>query len=93
MRGARSAQRLTRKEWDSAFGEYDAVTDIVSIFADQLVEAYPEAKVVILQRGYEKWWASFEPQVLDATFHPLAQSLLSLFMAIIGSRGMNESNA
>jgi len=86
--GARPAQRFKREDWDSIFGEYDAVTDVAAIFADQLVEAYPEAKVVIVQRDYEKWWASFQPQVLDGLVHSLVAPLLSLLMVIIGERGV-----
>ncbi|KAE9366224.1 hypothetical protein N431DRAFT_517354 [Stipitochalara longipes BDJ] len=85
--GAWPAQLFKLEDWDSIFGEYDVVTDIAAIFADQLVEAYPEAKVVIVQRDYDKRWASFQSQVLGALVHPLTQPIISLIMAINGGMG------
>lgn len=37
----------------------------ISPFALQLIDAYPEAKVVIIQREFEAWWPSFKTEVLD----------------------------
>lgn len=34
---------FTRAEWDEAFGEYGAVTDIASFYAMSLLHAYPDA--------------------------------------------------
>jgi len=75
--GAWPAQRFKREDWDSVFGEYDVVTDAGVTLADQLVEAYPKARVGIVQRDYDKWWASFQVQVLDTLMHPFAQPILS----------------
>ncbi|UKZ77552.1 hypothetical protein TrVFT333_005275 [Trichoderma virens FT-333] len=43
----------TRSDWDRLFGECDAVTDIGSFFSLQLLEAYPDAKVVLVERDYD----------------------------------------
>jgi len=86
--GTRPAQRFKREDWDFVFGEYDVVTDAGATFAHQLVEAYPEARVVIVQRDYDKWWASFQVQVLDTLMHPLAQPILSFLMTIHGGRAV-----
>ncbi|PMD59822.1 uncharacterized protein K444DRAFT_722581, partial [Hyaloscypha bicolor E] len=45
---ARPAQGLKREDWDAVFSEYDVATDVVAISTDQLVEAYPDAKVVLI---------------------------------------------
>ncbi|KAJ5639331.1 uncharacterized protein N7484_007193 [Penicillium longicatenatum] len=61
-----SRQPFTRTDWDALWGtKYDAATDLASPFALQLIEAYPEAKVVIIQRDFEAWWPSFKTEVLD----------------------------
>lgn len=39
-RRRRRGARFTRAEWDAVFGSYDAVTDVGSLFAEQLVKAY-----------------------------------------------------
>jgi hypothetical protein len=58
----------TRKDWDAIWGSYDVVTDISSAFTPQLVEAYPEAKVVIVERNVDTWWPSFKAACLDGSF-------------------------
>jgi hypothetical protein len=79
--------KFKREDWDSLFGEYDVVTDVGSVFADQLIEAYPEAKVVLVQRDFEPWWESFQVQVLDGLFSPATMPLLTLITYITGQRG------
>ncbi len=56
----------TRADWDALWGQhYDVVTDISSPFTREMIEAYPEAKVVVVQRDFDKWWPSFEEVVLN----------------------------
>ncbi|KAF2472702.1 uncharacterized protein BDR25DRAFT_333069 [Lindgomyces ingoldianus] len=53
-----------RKEFDKLLGDYDAVTDIPStIFAAQLVDAYPDAKVILTVREYEDWERSMQDSI------------------------------
>lgn len=35
----------TRSDWDLVCGKYEVVTDIASLFAKELIKAYPRAKV------------------------------------------------
>lgn len=45
-----------RAEFDKLLANYDAVTDFPSIlYAKQLIEAYPDAKVVLTNREYKSW--------------------------------------
>ncbi|KAM0238983.1 hypothetical protein ACHAP5_008421 [Fusarium lateritium] len=45
-----------REEFDKILGLYDAVVDIPAIcFFEELVAAYPEAKVIVTQRDAESW--------------------------------------
>lgn len=62
---ARPRPPFTRADWNALWGSYDVVTDLASPFAVELVQAYPEAKVVVVQRDFEKWWPSFRDEVLD----------------------------
>ena len=64
--GARPRARFTRADWDKIWGNnYDVVTDLASPFALELIRAYPEAKVVIVEREFESWWPSFQVEILD----------------------------
>ncbi|KAF4338435.1 efflux pump antibiotic resistance [Fusarium beomiforme] len=60
---------FTRGDWQCLWGEYDVATDIASTFVLELIKAYPEAKVVIVQRDFEHWWPSFRSEVLVSVFN------------------------
>lgn len=60
----RGAPPYGREELDKLLAEYDAVTDWpAALFVEQLVEAYPEAKVVLTRRGYESWERSMRESI------------------------------
>ncbi|KAF7537002.1 hypothetical protein G7Z17_g12947 [Cylindrodendrum hubeiense] len=50
---------FTREDWDQLLGGSQAVCDWPAIaFAKELIEAYPEAKVVLTNREVDSWHAS-----------------------------------
>ncbi|KAK9780356.1 putative P-loop containing nucleoside triphosphate hydrolase protein [Seiridium cardinale] len=50
---------FTREDWDKLLGNCQAVCDWPAIaFAKELIEAYPEAKVVLTCRDVDSWHAS-----------------------------------
>ncbi|KAI1412119.1 hypothetical protein F5Y13DRAFT_163657 [Hypoxylon sp. FL1857] len=78
---------FTRADWDEAWGnEYDITTEMASPFADQLIKAYPEAKVVIVQREFEPWWESFRCEMLDPLFSPVGTIVSFIAAHIMGIR-------
>ena len=67
-----------RPEFDKLLADYDAVTDIpTALFVEQLVEAYPEAKVVLTNRPYESWVRSMEDTIWWLYGSKLARFCLS----------------
>lgn len=76
--GSRPRAPLTRADWGDLLSGWDIWTDAASPFVPQLVEAYPEAKVVVVQRDFETWWPSFEAQVVKPQFQPFAPLLFAL---------------
>jgi hypothetical protein len=84
---ARPRPPFARADWDRVFGGYDAITDVGSSFAEQLVEAYPEAKVVVVERNFEKWEKSFESQVLPI-WGPAGVFAYYVVLPIQGNRGI-----
>ncbi|KAI0965536.1 hypothetical protein F4678DRAFT_476536 [Xylaria arbuscula] len=56
---------IPRSVWDDLFGDYQAIDAPGSYFAVELAEAYPNAKVVILNRDSEKWYYSFANTVQE----------------------------
>lgn len=56
-----------RAEWDQLLGHCRAVTDLPCVaFAEELIEAYPDAKVVISlpPKGADKWYESSKKTLL-----------------------------
>ncbi|KAI1264940.1 efflux pump antibiotic resistance protein [Xylariaceae sp. FL1019] len=54
-----------RAEWDNLLADYGAVTDVPAIvFSEELIAAYPEAKVVLVERDIDKWYKSFDENVI-----------------------------
>ncbi|KAJ9144632.1 NAD dependent epimerase/dehydratase [Pleurostoma richardsiae] len=50
---------FTREDWDQLLGNCQAVCDWPAVaFAKELIEAYPEAKVVLTTRDVDPWHAS-----------------------------------
>jgi hypothetical protein len=64
--GAAARAPNTRAEWDAVWGaKYQVVTDLASPFARELIVAYPDAKVVVVQRDFDTWWPSFRSELRD----------------------------
>ncbi|KAK2612764.1 hypothetical protein QQS21_001215 [Conoideocrella luteorostrata] len=56
---AGKGKKWTREDWDKLLGDSQACVDVpAALFTLDLIEAYPEAKVVILNRDPEKWYES-----------------------------------
>ncbi|KAI0965377.1 hypothetical protein F4678DRAFT_476648 [Xylaria arbuscula] len=90
--GATPRQPFTRQDWDSLWGsKYEIVTDMGSPFVHQLVKAYPNANVVVVQRDFDSWWPSFSSQLLDTLFNPLA--IRKVHFGFFGAKNREEIEA
>lgn len=77
--------------WDALFGHYDVVTDVASFFSEQLIAAYPDAKVVLTERNFEKWRPS-----VDGTIFVTFDTWFSVFLRriaepLVGINRMHSS--
>ncbi|KAF4443384.1 efflux pump antibiotic resistance protein [Fusarium austroafricanum] len=59
---------FTREDWQAIWGDYDVATDGASAFTMELIKAYPNAKVVVVQRRFESWWPSFKSELLHSLY-------------------------
>ncbi|KAK5626532.1 hypothetical protein RRF57_002247 [Xylaria bambusicola] len=57
-----------------------------SPFVHELIKAYPNVKVVVVQREFDSWWPSFTSQLLDTLFNPLVSVIGFLDWHINGVR-------
>ena len=68
-----------REEFDRLLGHCQAVSDIPAVvFAEELIRAYPDAKVVLTLRDVDAWYES-NLKTIDAMYtHPLVPWLIRL---------------
>ncbi|RGP75164.1 hypothetical protein FLONG3_5848 [Fusarium longipes] len=76
---------LTREDWDELWGHCEATTDVASFFAPQLIEMYPDAKVILAIRDYEPWFKSVDQTLLQSLWNPIAQFSISVVEPVLGS--------
>ncbi|CAM1504580.1 Fc.00g021710.m01.CDS01 [Cosmosporella sp. VM-42] len=76
---------FTREEWDELYGSCEATTDVASPFATQLIETYPEAKVLLVIRDFDKWYKSINEGVLNNLWNPVAEFSINYIEPILGS--------
>lgn len=60
-------QRYTCADWDHLLGHCSAVSagPPVVAFAEDLIAAYPDAKVILVERDIESWYKSFNAGVIE----------------------------
>lgn len=69
---------ISAAEFDAVLGHATAVTDAASsVFAAEMIEAYPDAKVILnVRRDQEKWWESAKKNLVgishDSRFYWLS---------------------
>jgi len=70
---------FTRADWDQLLGHCSAVSsDPPAVaFAEDLIAAYPDAKVVLVERDIESWYKSFDANVIE----PMWNKLINLIAA------------
>lgn len=78
---------FSREEFDSFLGEYAVLSDVPVIgFSEELLEAYPEAKVVLVDRDIDRWYTSFDEQVISGVFDWKAQILENFIDPFMAAR-------
>ena len=85
--GSTSRPPLTREDWDRMWQGYDITTDLAAPFTLELIRAYPEAKVVVVERDFKNWWASMRACLLDPLYSPIAGLRDFAVWNIMGIRG------
>lgn len=73
-----------RKEFDKLLGHCQCVSDIPAIlFSKELIEAYPDAKVILTHRDFDSWFKSCSESLDVALANPinfgLMQPLVTVF--------------
>ena len=77
---------FTRAQWDELYGSNEATTDAASMFAPELIAAYPEAKVVLVERDYDRWFASIFDSLIPTMWGAPANFSVGYIEPLLGSR-------
>lgn len=78
-------EAYTREQWDALLGDFAAVTDMpANVFGPELIEAYPEAKVVLVERDIDAWQESWEAGFLTPSKNRLVPLLVVMDRAGLG---------
>jgi hypothetical protein len=75
-----------RAEWNEGFGKYDAIVDWPCFFSKSIIEAYPDAKVILTVRDYDKWFESWNQQCLIPVFGKGTDVTFFLLWWLLGFR-------
>ncbi|KAL9101865.1 MAG: hypothetical protein Q9187_009191, partial [Circinaria calcarea] len=77
---------FVREDWDQLLGRYSAVADLPAIaFAEELITAYPEARVVLVERDMEKWYKSFNEGIIKNVWSPLFHIIARFDPGFVGA--------
>jgi hypothetical protein len=82
----RNPSPFTRADWDEGFGQYDAIVDWPCFFAPAVIKAYPDAKVILTVRDFDKWFDSWNQQCLVPVFGPGTKVTFFLLWWLLGFR-------
>ncbi|CAG7562704.1 unnamed protein product [Fusarium equiseti] len=74
-----------RDQWDELWGHCEATTDVACAFAPQLIQVYPDAKVIMTVRDYEPWFKSMDQGLLQMIFGPVAEFSINFLEPFLGS--------
>lgn len=70
---------LTRSEWDGILGHCQAVIDYpASLFIPELMEIYPETKIILSTRDVDKWFVSMMTTIWPAINDPVMDAIAPL---------------
>ena len=75
---------ISKAQFDGVLGHCGAVTDMPGIlFAAELISYYPDAKIVLVERNIDSWYASWSA-FLDDAMNPFIWALARLDSAVLG---------
>ncbi|KAK2863655.1 hypothetical protein FQN49_004121 [Arthroderma sp. PD_2] len=83
-----TGQPFSREQWDEVYGFREGATEVASVFGPQLVKAYPDAKVILVIRDYDRWFKSVDEVVIKGMWAPLTTFFMISVYPLLGMTGM-----
>lgn len=79
--GKQESSPFSKADWDAFLGHYQVVSDFAGFYGPHIAKVYPTAKVILVQRPFESWYASFDAAILQALFQPVRAFLFQRLIA------------
>jgi hypothetical protein len=93
----RALAKGAASDWDRLFAGYKSCVDWPSAhYWRELIEAYPQARVILTWRSPESWWESFEKTLLPAFAGSTDQESLGIALVakqVFGGRPQDRAHA
>ncbi|RWG77792.1 sulfotransferase family protein [Mesorhizobium sp.] len=93
----RALARGAAPDWDRLFAGYKSCVDWPSAYYwRELIEAYPQARVILTWRSPESWWESFAKTILPAISNIQDQEALGISLVsnqVFGGRPHDRAHA
>ncbi|EZF33303.1 hypothetical protein H109_07612 [Trichophyton interdigitale MR816] len=80
---------FSREQWDEVYGGREAVTEAAALFAPQLIKVYPDAKVILVKRDFDRWYTSMDRVVFQGLWCPMATVFCAVIQPILGTSGVS----
>lgn len=84
-------------DWERLFAGYSSCVDWPSAYYwPELIDAFPQAKVILTHRSAESWWASFEQTILTGiarSADPQSLGLALIRDKVFGGRPQDRAHA
>lgn len=75
-----------RAKFDAFLGHCAAITDIpCASFSEELTAAYPEAKIILVERHVEDWYKSFDGSVVTELYSKVSDVIFGYVEPLVGS--------
>ncbi|QKD60990.2 uncharacterized protein FOBCDRAFT_244572 [Fusarium oxysporum Fo47] len=82
---------MVAEDWDQLFGPCEAITDIAGPFSESLIRNYPDAKVILCERPFDRWEPSVT-QLLKSNFDPVQNFIRDWVEPLTRGKGQTSYN-
>jgi hypothetical protein len=73
---------FTSADWDDRVGrDHQAIADMTVYFVAELIEAYPDAQVILWERDVERWYTSYIGMLEAFDYHSPVAAFLRRYLA------------
>ncbi|KJZ70817.1 hypothetical protein HIM_09776 [Hirsutella minnesotensis 3608] len=81
-----TGKELSVEDWEELYWNCEASTDVAGLFAPQMIRCYPDAKVILVIRPFDKWYESMDDGVFNIMFCRTANFISAVVEPMFRSR-------